>query len=98
MKLEEWRDEIDTVDVQIMNLINQRIRIARKIGVLKAKTGVAIIDSKREEQILQTAREMDLKPLERTLLVGIYRKIINESRRVQTQISPKNNERGVKTY
>ena len=53
MKLEECREEIDAIDEKIMHLINQRAKIARKIGNLKTKASMPVVDVKREKQILQ---------------------------------------------
>lgn len=85
MKLEEWREEIDAIDEKIMNLINQRVKIARKIGSLKTKASMPIVDVKREKQILQKVCSKNNGILNNDSIVSIYRKIIQESRLVQIQ-------------
>ena len=52
MKLEEWRKEIDSIDDEIIRLIQQRAKIVKKIGNLEAKAGLPIIDNDREDSVI----------------------------------------------
>lgn len=83
MKLEEWRHEIDQIDAELVRLIDRRARIARKIGTLKLKTGLPVVDAEREERVLRNIGTNDRVILEKSALVGIFRKILHESRKVQ---------------
>ena len=52
-ELEEYRKEIENIDRQILQLISKRLKIATKIGQIKAKIGKDITDEKREEKVKQ---------------------------------------------
>jgi chorismate mutase len=86
MKLEDWRNEIDEIDTQIVRLINQRARIARKLGELKAYAGLPIVDSDREDAILRRVRQENEGVLEEEAVVRIFKRIIIESRQVQNGV------------
>lgn len=85
MKLNEWRNEIDEIDAEIVNLINRRARVAQKIGILKAKAGLPIVDLEREEAILRSACAGSKGVLENESIVRIFKRIIQESRQIQVE-------------
>lgn len=85
MKLEDWRNEIDSIDTEIVRLINQRASIAKKIGVLKTTAGLPILDGDREEAILRGVCSKNQGVLEDESLVRIFRQVIRESKQIQTK-------------
>jgi chorismate mutase/prephenate dehydratase len=98
MKLDEWRDEIDAIDAEIVNLINQRARIAQKIGILKAKAGLPIVDLEREEAVLRNACARGKGVLENDSVVRIFKRIIQESRQIQVAAIGKIIDKGTKIF
>ena len=54
MDVDSARNKIDTIDKHILDLINQRLQLAEKIGCLKKKDGSKIQCVKREAEILKT--------------------------------------------
>jgi len=58
MGLQEHRSEIERIDEQIIRLIDQRIRISKKIFEAKRAEGKPISDPEREKRVL--SRAMDL--------------------------------------
>jgi chorismate mutase len=89
MKLEDWRNEIDSIDAEIVRLVNLRAKIARKIGVLKVSAGLPIVDSGREDEILRKAAARNQGVLKNEAIVRIFRGIIRESRQVQIETQEK---------
>jgi len=87
MKLEDWRNEIDSIDTEIVRLINKRAEIAKKIGVLKLTAGLPIVDGDREEAILLDICGKNQGELTDESLIRIFRQIIRESRQIQTKIA-----------
>lgn len=87
MKLEDWRKEIDEVDSEIVRLLAQRTRIAKKIGKLKAKAGISVIDPKREEEILKVACLNASADINDSSILNIYGRILQESRLIQVEVS-----------
>jgi len=98
MKLEDWRKEIDSIDLEIIRLINQRGIIVKKIGTLKAKAGLPIVDKKREAEILQTAQQNNQGILRDNSILQIYKKIIEESRQIQIECMKPIKKAGMGVY
>ena len=85
MNLKEFRNEIDSIDGQIVELLNRRAEAARKIGLIKAKAGLPIIDRLREVEILRRISHENAGPIEESALARIYGEILLESRRLQSE-------------
>ena len=89
MKLEDWRNEIDRLDAEIVRLVSERVKIAQKIGVLKTAAGLPIVDAGREDAILQKVAARNHGILTNEAIIRIFRGIIRESRQVQTETPAK---------
>ena len=98
MKLDEWRNEIDAIDAEIVNLINRRARVAQKIGILKAKAGLPIVDLEREDAILRKACASNQSALENESIMRIFKRIIQECRQVQVEAIGKIIDKGTKIF
>jgi len=83
MDMDSARNEIDTIDKHILDLINQRLQLAEKIGCLKEKNGSKVQCTKREAEILKTLSDLNDGPLEDKLLRHIFTDIISASREIQ---------------
>jgi len=54
--LKSLRDEIDTIDDQIFDLLVKRFNVAKQISVIKAETGAPALDSERWQAVEQRVR------------------------------------------
>jgi len=81
--IDHIRDDIDKIDKNILELINQRLRLAEKIGSLKEKDGAEILCTKREGKILKQLCDINDGPLAEKLLCHIFTDIISASREIQ---------------
>ncbi len=52
MNIEDWRAEIDSVDDELLSLINKRARLAVEVVILKRAAGIPITDPEREREVL----------------------------------------------
>jgi chorismate mutase len=86
MNLEDWRDEIDQVDRDIVRLIEQRARIVRKIGEIKAGAGLPTMDRNREEEVLRNICGASTGCVSNVAIVRIFSEILRESKSIQRQI------------
>ena len=86
MKLEECRRQIDELDASIVALLNRRAMLARKIGRIKLLAGLPIIDPEREETVLRRILNRNSGAIDDRALVGVYRQILTESRRIQNDL------------
>ena len=48
MDISDWRTKIDALDLQIVELLNQRAEAARAIGMLKEATDMPVYEPNRE--------------------------------------------------
>jgi shikimate dehydrogenase len=82
-KILALRQSIDAVDDDILQLINQRLAIARKIGQIKAEKGVQVVDPGRESSLIERLNASNKGPLGKENLYHIFREIITVSREIQ---------------
>lgn len=76
---------MDEIDGEIVRLLNERAKIARKIGIVKVQAGLPIVDLDREEAILRRVCAGNNEHLNCAALERIYKRIITESRRLQVE-------------
>lgn len=78
------REQIDAIDAQLIELLNRRAGISLELGRHKRAAGLGIHDAQREEQILARARALSRGPLDPEALERLFRAILAESCRVQS--------------
>ena len=88
MDIEHWRNEIDEVDAELLRLLSVRARLALKVGALKKAQQLPFCDPDREEYVLSRLRHLNTGPLDDRAVNKLFRRIIRESRRIQTNVSP----------
>jgi chorismate mutase len=63
-ELAEIREKIEDIDREIIDLIAQRVQLARRVGVVKRSAGLPTLDPAREAAVVRRAgalaREVDL--------------------------------------
>jgi len=84
--LAEWRQEIDSLDSELLRLLNRRAEIACELAAIKIAAGLPAYDGQRERQVLDRARSQNPGPLPAESLTAIFRRIILETRRLGTTI------------
>jgi chorismate mutase/prephenate dehydratase len=77
------RQAIDEIDEKILDLINQRLSLAKQIGDFKKQGGIQITDSGREKEILSRLLEKNNGPMGTDGLRNIFEAIIAEGRHIQ---------------
>ncbi len=81
--LDDWRRRIDTIDEQLMRLLNSRSACAVEIGRIKRARGLAIYSPEREAWILERVMRENPGPLEPTAVRRVFERIIDEARRLE---------------
>ncbi len=89
MNIEYWRAEIDEVDRELLRLLNRRARLAMKVGALKRDAGLPCCDPERERMVLGTLGRANTGPLDSRAVGKLFRRIIQESRRLETEEAEK---------
>ena len=83
MDISDWRRKIDALDLQIVELLNQRAEAARAIGKLKEATDMPVFEPRREDVIFENVRSHNRGPLPDSELVFIYQRLIAVMRCLQ---------------
>ncbi len=52
MDLSDWRERIDSIDKQLIELLNERMQCAHEIGRIKKAAGRPIRDPERERDVI----------------------------------------------
>ena len=77
-KLYFLREEVDTIDSEIITLLESRLKLTNEVGKIKEKINKTFQDIKREEDILARIESMDTKyPKEE--LKSLFRQIMSTS-------------------
>ena len=83
MNLEEIRREINQIDDELIKLLEKRMELVSKVAVYKLKTGKAVLDSKREETILNKVAEAVESPVYKDVIVNTFTDMMKHSRAFQ---------------
>lgn len=85
--LEDLRHEIDKYDNQLIKILEERMKVADKIGQYKKENNVTILQSNRWQELLQgRIEDAEAKGLSEDFIIKIFRAIHQESINHQTKI------------
>ncbi len=62
MTIETLRNKIDVIDTQLVDLLNHRYTYCIEIGKLKKEQNTAVLDSNREQKIIDKLSEDEWYP------------------------------------
>jgi chorismate mutase len=85
MDISDWRNKIDGLDEQIVQLLSQRAAAAVEIGKLKAKINVPIYEPMREKAVFEHVRKVNPGPLTDTQVQDVYERLMDVMRSLQRQ-------------
>jgi len=86
-RLEELRNEIDSLDEKLLELLVQRMSVSRKIGKYKEENHVTILQIRRWKKILKTQHDKGLlSGLSASFIEKLFNAIHDESIRVQNEV------------
>lgn len=77
MDLDAIRQEIDTIDREIIARLNARVKLAGDVARAKSASGSPIYIPEREEQVFQKLASINEGPLTESAIRHIYREIIS---------------------
>ena len=78
--IDGWRERIDAIDDQLLDLLNQRAECSIEIGWIKRAHGLEIYVPSREVQILGRMSRANHGPLREESIRRLFERIIDESR------------------
>lgn len=82
-QLDALRDELDKVNLQILDLINERATLAKEIGQVKNTAGQKRFDPVRERNMLDLIAENNKGPFETSTVQHLFKQIFKASLEIQ---------------
>jgi chorismate mutase/prephenate dehydratase len=80
-QLATYRDQIDSLDQRIVELIQERARVVEKVGETKREAHLPVTVPSREQQVIEKAQELAKGgPLPPEAVGRIYQKLVEEMR------------------
>lgn len=86
-KLLPLRNQIDAIDTQVLELLNQRAKVAQEVGHIKAQTGAPIFRPEREAQVLRRIAEKNPGPLFSFDVQTVFREIMSACRALEKRVT-----------
>ncbi len=80
----QLRDSIDTVDRELLALLNRRAGLALEVGELKKREGSVVFRPEREAQVIDGLKATNAGPLKNDSVAPIWREIMSACRALET--------------
>lgn len=87
--LKQLRDRIDEINLQLLDLLNERTELVEAVGREKDKQGLKKYDPVREQQIIEQLKEKNEGPMTDEMMVHIFKEIFKVSVKLQEEKSQK---------
>ena len=81
--LDELRQAIDAVDLQILKLLHERVRLVMAVGEYKRERDMPVYDPERERALLERLCRSAEPPLDADTIRRIFERLVDESRRIE---------------
>ena len=91
-QIENLRREIDKIDKKILGLIEERVKIAEEIGIVKSEQDIGVSDIGREQSVLENICKTT--DLDKNFTKNLFKDIINYCKSLQ--VSGRKNGRSYK--
>ena len=81
--IDDYRQEIDRLDRELLRIFNARAALALEIGEIKKQRGLPVYDPDRERRIFEAMTAANPGPLEDDAIIRLFERVIDESRRLE---------------
>jgi len=78
-KIDNLRQQIDSIDDKVMKLLNDRFELTNEIGRIKSKSKISVMDNNRENYIYNKIAKYSHFPS----INNIYVTVLSESKKLQ---------------
>lgn len=79
----DCRKEIDTIDEKVVELLEYRMKISKQVGEIKKRDNIIVLDSSREEEILDRIRDNVKSDDIKDVICDVYKCIMSKSKELQ---------------
>ena len=76
--LNQLRNRIDEINLQLLQLLNERTELVEAVGREKDKQGLKKYDPIREQQIIEQLKEKNQGPMSDEMMVHIFKEIFKD--------------------
>ncbi len=81
--LADCRKIIDSLDLELLAILNERTKIVEKIGKVKEECSMPVYEPKREDEVFRNVMEHNGGPLPPDAVKRIFERVIDEMRTLQ---------------
>lgn len=85
MILEDIRKNIDSIDTELVHLLEKRMDLVNQVATYKKESGKAILDTSREQAVLERIESLVKNPEYRTTIRDSFADIMAQSRTYQKE-------------
>ncbi len=83
-KLDNYRKEINKINLQILELLKKRMQVSKKIGKYKKQNNLTVLDVKRERELYEKLKKYaNEKSLDEKFVKKLFKLIIKQSKKEQ---------------
>ena len=79
----ELRQQIDTLDEEIIHLLKKRMGISKEVGKLKEELDIPVEDKTRENEIIERLTHQTGQNLSEEQLIRIFTAVFKSSKQMQ---------------
>lgn len=84
LTIKQLRDKIDKIDADIIKKLSQRKSLSIKIGKIKSKLDIRVVDNKREKQLMRYYEKLCSEfNLQSSFVKKLFEIIISNSKELQ---------------
>jgi len=86
-QLDQFRQEIDTLDRQIIEALGKRFEVCRRVAHFKKAENIPMMQPGRVEEVKKNRQELGVKySVDVNFMLNLYDLIIQESCRIEDEI------------
>jgi len=82
-EIQRLRKKIDSLDEELLILLNRRTKLAQEIGKIKQLLGIPVYSPEREAEIMELVQASNKGPLSKAAIRRLFERIIDESRSLE---------------
>lgn len=86
-RLKPLRDAIDGIDGKLVELLNERARVAAEVGRIKHEVGAPVFRPEREAEVLRKVAARSAGPLSEAALSTVFREVMSACRALERPLT-----------
>ncbi|MGY3749909.1 chorismate mutase [Vagococcus acidifermentans] len=83
--LEKQREKIDTLDKQLVSLIEERFDVVQEVADIKQQHNIPVLDDEREKRVIQKVQSYVKNPEYRSVMGQVFQSMMDVSKDFQKE-------------